>query len=257
MAHIVDVDKEGRVSYEGLLTSSEMLPYEQMLQALKEQIPQLESELKEHYGTTVEYKYYLGRYLGSVLTKYSVSIRERRQFWDEIKYLASSETRKRNEGIKSKTRCFYEQCFVLSEIEYDTVKKLSWRQWQDILDRIDNREDERIFSWIGKLQDKIREDDWREFEKALHMFLKEKDTSVFSDEELFAVYDSILTMVVYWRTAFALFAKENSKSQKLKNKSFWSKKFYANYFEKRREEKEEIKEETLNEVFGDTLQLKT
>ena len=115
--------------------------------------------------------------------------------------------RKRNEGKNATTRSFYEQCYILSQANKKVVQKLSWRQWQDILDRVGNREDPRIFNWIEQKPEKIREDDWREFEKALHLYLKSKDTSVFSDDELFNIYNSIHLMVVYWRIAFYNFQK--------------------------------------------------
>ena len=112
------------------------------------------------------------------------------------------------------TRSFYEQCFVLSQYDKEVVEKLSWRQWQDILDRVSNREDERIFEWIRNKTEKIREDDWREFEKALHLFLKSKDTSVFSDIEVFDIYNSLYSMSVYWRIAFSAILKRFSEKRK-------------------------------------------
>ena len=206
MNHVVSLDKDGHLIYKGLLTSKEIATIDEILNALKEEIPQVESDLKEAYGKTVLYRYYLGKFLGDLLTKYDISVAERRRFWDEIKVFATQEKRTRNEGTNSKTRSFYEQCYVLSRLDLDIVQKLSARQWQDLLDRVGNREDERIFKWIKEKQDKIREDDWREFEKGLHLYLKSKDTSVFSDEELFEIYDSIFEMSKYWRIAFKQFS---------------------------------------------------
>lgn len=123
----------------------------------------------------------------------------------------------------------------LAEARNTSVEKLTWRQWQDILDRVGNREDERIFQWLKQLTEKIREDDWREFEKALHLYLKDKDTSVFDTEELFAIYDSIMLMSIRWREQFKLFAKEHPKSAKIKSKGTWVKKYYALCFKKKKE----------------------
>ena len=187
MNHVVSLDKDGHLVYKGLLTAKEIATIDEILNALKEEIPQIEADLEEAYGKTVLYRYHLGKFLGELLTKYGISIAERRRFWDEIKTFATQENRTRDEGIDSVTRSFYQQCYVLSQLELDVVQKLSARQWQDLLDRVGNREDERIFQWIKNKQEKIREDDWREFEKGLHLFLKNKDTSVFSDEELFSI----------------------------------------------------------------------
>ena len=175
MGRVVALDVHGRLVYDGLLSSQEKATIDQILNALKNEIPQIESDLETVYGKSVLYKYNLGLFLGELLNKYEISIAERRKFWDEIKTFATKENRKRNEGKNATTRSFYEQCYILSQANKKVVQKLSWRQWQDILDRVGNREDPRIFNWIEQKPEKIREDDWREFEKALHLYLKSKD----------------------------------------------------------------------------------
>lgn len=235
MKHVVSLDKDGNLIYYGLLSSVEIETIDNILQALKSEIPQIEEELKEKFGKSVLYKYYLGKCLSNLLEKFSISIIERRKFWDEIKLFATKEIRNRDEGTESVTRSFYEQCYVLSQYDKSVVEKLSWRQWQDILDRVGNREDDRIFKWIGLKDEKIREDDWREFEKALHLYLKKKDTSVFSDTELYAIYDSILLMCKIWREKFRKFSTVYPKSMKIKKKGIWSKKYYARCFDIGRE----------------------
>lgn len=231
MGHIVSLDAEGRLVYKGLLSSQEKATVDEILNALKSEIPQIEADLTSEYGQSVWYKYHLGLFLGDLLEKYQITIAERRQFWDEIKTFATKEERKRNEGTNAVTRSFYQQCYILSCQEKSVVKKLTWRQWQDILDRVGNREDERIFLWIKNLTEKISEDDWREFEKALHLYLKGKDTSVFTDEELFAIYDSLLKMCKIWREKFKAFATAHPKSLKIKSKGIWAKKYYSRCFE--------------------------
>ncbi|MDE7162659.1 MAG: ATP-dependent helicase [Clostridia bacterium] len=231
MGHIVSLDAEGRLVYKGLLSSQEKATVDEILNALKSEIPEIESDLASEYGQSVWYKYNLGLFLGGLLEKYQITIAERRQFWDEIKTFATKEERKRNEGTNAVTRSFYQQCYILSCQDKEVVEKLTWRQWQDILDRVGNREDERIFVWIKNLTGKIREDDWREFEKALHLYLKEKDTSVFTDEELFSIYDSLLKMCKVWRERFKVFEAEHPKSLKIKSKGVWAKKYYACCFD--------------------------
>lgn len=253
MAHLVSLDSEGRLVYDGLLSSQERATVDEILNALKLEIPQIETDLEDVYGKTVLYKYYLGKFLGGLLGKYDVSIAERRRFWDEIKTFATKEERKRNEGSKAVTRSFYEQCFVLSQYDLEVVQKLSWRQWQDILDRVANREDQRIFEWIRKKSDKIREDDWREFEKGLHLFLKSKDTSVFSDTELFDIYNSIYAMAVYWRIAFTQFSKDFPKSAKIKTKARRSKKYQEVSFKLKKELKKPLDDEIFALAFEQAM----
>lgn len=243
MAHIITRDKEGRLVYNGMLSSKEKATADEMLKDLKIEIPQIEDELKEIHGQGVEYKYYLGTLLGEQLEKYKISVAERRRFWDEIKTFATKETRIRNEGKNAATRSFYEQCYILSQQDIETVKKLTWRQWQDILDRVGNREDERIFEWIKQSKTKIREDDWREFEKALNLYLKGKDTSVFETDELFEIYNSLLMMCEKWREQLKNYEKKHPKSAKLKNKGNWAKKYYARCFAM----KKEVRSKTITE----------
>jgi len=234
MKHVVRL-VEGHLVYDGLLSSKEKASIDEILRVLQEEIPTIEADLEEEYGQGVWYKYHLGLFLGELLEKYNITISERRKFWDEIKDLATKEERKRNEGAHSVTRSFYQQCYILSQQDKKTVEKLTWRQWQDLLDRVGNREDERIFDWIKQLTEKIREDDWREFEKALHLYLKEKDTSVFGTEELFSIYDSIMLMCKKWREQFKVFSKNHPKSAKNKTKATWAKKYYTLCFAKKKE----------------------
>lgn len=253
MAHLVSLDAEGRLVYDGLLSSQERATVDEILNALKEEIPQIETDLEDLYGKTVLYKYHLGKFLGGLLGKYDISVAERRRFWDEIKTFATKEERKRNEGTKAVTRSFYEQCFVLSQYDLEVVQKLSWRQWQDILDRVANREDQRIFEWVRRKSDKIREDDWREFEKGLHLFLKSKDTCVFSDAELFDIYNSIYAMAVYWRIAFTQFSKDFPKSAKIKTKARRSKKYQEVSFNLKKELKKPLDDEIFALAFEQAM----
>lgn len=253
MGHLVALDAEGHLVYEGLLSSQEKATVDEILNALKSEIPEIETDLEGMYGKSVLYKYNLGLFLSDLLNKYDISISERRKFWDEIKTFATKESRKRDDGKNSKTRSFYEQCFVLSQYNLEVVQKLSWRQWQDILDRVGNREDPRIFNWIEKKSEKIREDDWREFEKALHLYLKSKDTSVFSDDEIFEIYNGLHAMAVYWRIAFLQFSKDFPNSAKIKSKTKRSKKYQSTCFQLKKERRCDFNDEIFREAFQNAL----
>ena len=230
MGKVVKIGDNGEIIYIGMLSGQEKAAIDQIIATLQEEIPAIESELKEKYGDGALYKYHLGKILGEFLIRFNIKHSERPRFWQEIKHLASNENRKRQEGKNSVRRSFYEQCYVLSQIPINAVERLSWKQWQDLLDRDRNRSDERIFIWLGLSKEKIRQDDWKEFEKALHLYLKDKDTSVFENEELFAIYDSIMLMCVKWRERFKTFKQEYPNSGKIKNSKTWAKKYYAKCF---------------------------
>lgn len=260
MAKVIEFDKNGNILYRGMLTANEIASYDDVINALKEEIPQIEKELKQKYSdnkgrTTIEYKYFLGKALSQYINRFDVSFVERRRFWDEIKNLASTEERKRDEGKKSARRSFFEQCYILSMIEHDTVVKFSWKRWQDLLDRDVNSQDKRIFDWIGKNAERITQSDWAEFEKALNLYLKNKDTSVFSGEELYEIYDINLQIAGYWNKFFKSFKKEHPDSAKIKKKSMYSKKYYAECFEyMKKSRKHTIDEVTCLSIFNGIME---
>ena len=254
MAHIVEFDKSGNIIYKGMPSSSEILLYDQLIVTLKNDIPQIEQDLKDQYGDSIMYKYNLGKLLGEILEKNNVSIKERRRFWDEIKTLATTEKRTRNEGKNSKKRSFFEQCYRLSQIDKDTVKKLSWRQWVTLFDRSEkNTDDSRFFIWIRNCPRKIREDEWREFMKVMNLYLDKTDTSVFSDVELFEIYNSMIIMANTWLSEVKEFKKTHPTSRKLKALSSWSKKFYRNCFYYVRNNKAKISKELCQNQFAETM----
>lgn len=240
MGKIIRIDGEGHLIYDGVLSSVEKANVDQILVTLKSEIPDVEKTLANKFGKGVLYKYNLGLFLGGLLDKYEIPYIDRRKFWDEIKYLASDEKRNRDEGKNAATRSFYQQCYELSKLPQETVEKLSWRQWQDLLDRVDNRSDERLYEWIRTYPNKITELEWRSFEKALHLYLKGKDTSVFDNEELFEIYTSLIDMCKEWHVNFNLFARDNPKSLKIKNKSNWENKFYSQCFSFKKEKHSKI-----------------
>ena len=109
------------------------------------------------------------------------------------------------------------------------------------------------FEWIRNKREKIREDDWREFEKGLHLYLKDKDTSVFSDDELYDIYESILSMSQYWRIAFAQFSKDFPNSAKIKSKGRRSKKYQATCFQLKRELRKSLDDEIFEKAFESAM----
>lgn len=254
MGKIVKKDDAGHVVYEGLLSSEELATADALLKQLMDEIPQIERELAEKFNSkSIMYKYNLGKRLGDYLEEHKIYDRERRYFWNEIKSFATDDESHKD---RSQVRQFYEQCYMLSQLDLRAIEKLSWRQWQDLLDRPKNRADDRIFTWITQIHSKIREDDWREFEKALHQYLVNKDTAVFSDNELFDLNNSILLMCETWRVLFAGYAKAHPKSDKIKNKSAWAKKYYAKCYEIRRARKCTINKTLCQEAFNEVVEPK-
>ena len=249
MAILIEKDKDGNKIYRGFLSSEQTKEADLLLGFLQDEIPVIGKALSEKYGDGVWYKYYMGKRLAELLEEYSVPEKERLYFWEEIKNFAPDKDRKREDGGDSKTRKFFEQCYRLSLLDVSIVEKLSWRQWQDLLDRTKNREDERIYSWIGSHEPIIKENEWRGFEKALNMFLKNKDTSIFEQDELFELYEMMLLMAQCWIKELSQYSKDHPKSAKIKSKAKWEQKFYELCFKARKANKRNITEEDCSILF--------
>ena len=249
MAIIIELDENGNKIYKGFMSSSETRKADLLLGFLQDEIPKLGKTLSEKYGDGVLYKYYLGKRLGELLDEYEITEKERVYFWEEIKNFAAEKERKRSDGGTAKTRKFYEQCYRLSELDKSVVEKLSWRQWQDLLDRTTNREDSRIYDWIGKREQKIKEEEWRGFEKALNLFLQKKDTSIFESEELYNIYDMLLLMAQIWLRELKSFNKDKPNSAKNKSKAKWEKRYYELCLKARKANKRNLNEEDCIVLF--------
>lgn len=244
MANTIKKDEKGRKIYKGLLSAEERQAADKLLNELIEFIPPIEKGLQEKYGDSIDYKYFLGKELGKLLDEKNISGRERIYFWQEIRSFASEGE---NAKDRSEKRMLYEQCFILSQLDKETVEKLSWRQWQDLLDRPKNRADERIFDWIKKNPDKIRQDDWREFEKVLHNYLKTHDTSFFEEDELYVLFDQIMIIVSVWREEFKAFLKTLPK-EKVKYKESHMKYYRDRYYKKCLAEKRNFTIENIRDL---------
>lgn len=252
MGRLIKLDDDGKIQYQGLLTSKEIENANDILDTLQQEIPIIEKELEELYGNTVQYKYYLGKCLGGFLTEFNISYNEKRDFWDEIKNFASKEkvNRKRDDGKKSARRSFFEQCYVLSQIDLEVVEKMPWKNWQDILDRKMDI-DSRLLLWISKFDKSIPSKEWREVLKILNSYAKTHDTCVFSDDEMIELYDTFRIMAVNWLKLIDEFEKEHPKSAKIEknNKKKRSVKFYNNCLQLKKEYRRQVDQDIINEAF--------
>ena len=83
--------------------------------------------------------------------------------------------------------------------------------------------------------------------------MKSKDTSVFSDIELFDIYNSLYSMSVYWRIAFLQFSKDFPKSAKIKSKAKRSKKYQSECFRLKREWKRPLDDDIFTQAFESAM----
>ena len=173
----------------GLLTNAEIEHAEELLKELEINIPSIETTLQNKHGNGLDYKYYLGEYLAKYIDQESIKDRERLYFWREIEEFASLNNNPKSE---SNQRHFYEYCYIIFSFGYKIAHSLTYRQWNDILARKRIRQDVRIFNWFEIKNEEKANLYWRNFLPTLNEFLSKKDTSVFSIDELYQIYESIL-----------------------------------------------------------------
>ena len=84
--------------------------------------------------------------------------------------------------------------------------------------------------------------------------LAEKGTlNVFSDDELFNIYEDIMEMSKYWRISFNQFSKDFPQSAKIKSKSRRSKKYQEICFRVRKEKRTRLNEEIFEYAFDNAM----
>jgi len=175
-------------TYIGLLSDDEIEKADLLLSELVEKIPKIEEELKKKYGMTLDYKYYLGEHLAKYIQEKRIKERERLYFWREIEEFAS---KNHNPNSESDQRHFYEYCYLIYSVGYNLAHALTYRQWNDILARKRIRSDTRIFQWFHYKQQNNEKLYWRDFLPVLNGYLLNKDTTVFSDDEIYDVYNKL------------------------------------------------------------------
>jgi hypothetical protein len=189
--------KNNEKYYKGLLTTSEMVEVDNLLEKLIVELPKVENDLLLKHGNTINYKYYLGEYLNQYIVVNEIYHRERLAFWEQIDDFVSRE----HPSNRSKQRNYYEYCYLIYNIKKDISLNLSWRQWNDILDRKTIREDNRIFNWLAiKCKDPKFSRNWRLFVKKFNKYLTRnrlKDTSILELNEFYILLDKLYFAVNY------------------------------------------------------------
>ena len=86
--------------------------------------------------------------------------------------------------------------------------------------------------------------------------MKKIDTEIFTDKELFTLYDTFISCVKSWTAACKEYKKRFPKGQKLKDAKTankWQSKYYSTILEKVLEEDDDMCQETMNKLAIDIL----
>jgi hypothetical protein len=134
----------------------------------------------------------VGTELDAIVKEYDLrGARERRWLWEAINLHASERIRRVNRG---RTRQHFEYCYRLAQLPLSIAKSMFWSEWVYFFDSLTVREEPRADRWLlGKLKADAGIDrlTFRRFTENLNRRIRKTDTSVLTDDELFALYDSI------------------------------------------------------------------
>jgi hypothetical protein len=173
---------------------------------LKEKLKGIENEMKENgllnlkgkRGDVLKLWYEVGKRLEFVMDTSTVTAEDREFVWraiyDHAGSLAPGPVTKRAEREPETSHFSY--CHMLSRFPWEFVDVAGdWTSWSEFFDRKETKNDRRIIEWLGK---KARESNFksrqnwlRPLTKAIHREFEKKDTTVFSDEELFEILDKV------------------------------------------------------------------
>lgn len=195
MSKIISKTKDGYNLYLEALTPQEINEAKEFLNILKREIAVFEKELAAKCNAnSLEYKYLIGEFLDNKIMSQGITQHERRYVWEEIKNFVdtSIETTK----DRGKKREFYDYCYRLYKFGKDLVFSFTWRQWSEFLDRSVTTKDIRLLYWLR--ENKLKEEDFRMFMVVINEYMKNHDTSVFEDDELFHKYKFLLQIVIQY-----------------------------------------------------------
>lgn len=177
---------------------------------LQRRIPEIENELIEKgllrsdmpdeatpiRGGNIALWWTLGALLKPIVEdERLVKPKERRFLWEAIQMYATARIKRKNRGP---SRVHWDYCYRLSRFPWQFASRLNWDDWVFFIDSKSLRQEPRINAWMQLRMKQVTglgRKEFRTLARELNSIFKGKDTSVFSDEELFKIYDKTLESV--------------------------------------------------------------
>jgi len=183
-----------------LLTGELRKQAEELDEILSKKMKKIEKEMKDSglihlkrkRGEVLKLWYEVGKRLEFVMDTSSVRAEDREFVWralyDHTKELAPGPLTKR--AIREPDTSHFSYCYKISRFPWEFVEMAGdWTSWSEFFDRKETKNDYRIIEWLGlKAKEhnvKSRQNWLRPLTKAIHKEFDKKDTTVFSDDELY------------------------------------------------------------------------
>jgi len=189
-----------------LLTLEEKEKADRFERILSERIKKIETDmekngllsLKGKKGKVLKLWYEVGKNLSFVMDTSLVDPEERqyvfRAIYDHTKKLNPGPLTKR--VLRDPATSHFSYCYKLSTFTWDFVKSAGdWTSWSEFFDRRETKNNENIIKWLSSKvkgeKIKSRQNWLRPLTKEIHKEFLNKDTIVFSPEELYDKLDKI------------------------------------------------------------------
>lgn len=243
---------DGRKAYLGLLTPQELEEANKMQEYLEEFVPALEQKLNAKYKTrVVAYAYEFGTELKKLVEKFGVKGLQEKIFWDQIRDFASNdEGRPKDRG----NRKIYDYYYKLAFYNLKDIENVKWGEWSQLFDTKEVIKEERIINWLvtKAKQNKISREPFRIFMTGVRLFIKDKDTMIFTNEQLHEKYDMIFDITSFYVELYKKYFTDQNKQPtvaRLKQKKKYQEKYFQEAFLLRRKDKKASLETLCEEVF--------
>ncbi|EKN69295.1 hypothetical protein BABA_10546 [Neobacillus bataviensis LMG 21833] len=232
---------DGKKAYLGLLSPQEIEEANKMQEYLETFIPALEEKLNTKYKKrVVAYAYEFGTELRKLVEQFDIKGIQEKMFWDQIRDFASNdEGRPQDRG----NRKLYDYYFKLSYYDLIDINNVNWSEWSYLFDVKEVMKEERIINWLAaKAKNiKISRNPFRLFMTGIRLFIKDKDTSVFEDQQLFEKYDMVYDItsayIDLYKQSFTDQDKKPTEAR-LKQKKKYQEKYFKEVFLLKRKSKD-------------------
>lgn len=253
---LIGRNERGSKVYLGALSPQEIKEADEFLLCLQKDISTFEIELKNACSpSSLEYKYKIGEFLSNKIMSRGINNCERRYVWQEIgNWVETTIETSKDRGAK---RQFYDYCFRLYSFGETLVFSFTWRQWSEFLDRSITTKDVRLLWWLKEKIGDMKEDDFRMFLFIMNEYLKNRDTTIFEQDELYAKYEYLFKIVKNWNLLLKEYFDgkiQNLSKARKNNPTKYKKKYVVNVLEKTRFNNQNIDlicRDVFQEVFVD------
>jgi hypothetical protein len=189
-----------------LLTGELRKQAERLDEFLSKKVSEIEKEmestgflkLKGKKGEVIKLWYEVGKRLDFVTDTSMVAAEDREFVWRAIyDYAGALAPGPLTERVRRDPETsHFSYCYKLSGFPWEFVQMAGdWTSWSEFFDRKETKNDPRIIEWLGKKAKEsnvsARQNWLRPLTKAIHKEFENRDTTVFSVEELYERFDKI------------------------------------------------------------------